>query len=841
MKRRDFLIRGLATAGGALLAGQATKGAEAADGQAHSITRAGTPTAGGFYAPNRAPLQPTAFLRLPIGSIAPKGWLREQLVLQADGLNGRMPEVSDYLKYEGNGWVTPGSNVGWEEVPYWLRGFGDLGYVLGDPRVIALATKWMTGILASQQPDGWFGPSGARTSLDGGPDLWPHMPILRAMQSYQEYTKDPRVIPFLTKFFQYENTVPGPQFNKSWAGVRWGDTLDTVFWLYNRTGDAFLLDLATKIHTNSADWTTGVHNWHNVNISQGFREPTQFWLVSGDPKLLGAAENNYETVMAQYGQFAGGGFAGDENCRPGFGDPRQGFETCGVVELMQSFEMLTLLTGSPLWADRCEYITFNSMPPAFDPAQKGTHYITSANSVQLDAQAKGNDFNNNWPMQVYEPGIHNYRCCPHNYGMGWPQYAESVWLGTADKGLCVSLYAPSEVRAKVGDAGTDVKIALETEYPFRDTVQMTLTTPKPVTFPLYLRIPIWCRNPTVKVNGKAIAAHATPLSYMIVHRAWKNGDKVALHLPMNVSVRTWEKNKNSVSVDRGPLTYSLAIKEDWNRTGGTDQWPHLGIKAASPWNYGLLVDKNNPAHSFDVTVKGGPLSPNPFTHQTNPIELRAKAKKIPQWQTDEHNVVGLLQPSPARTTESTETVTLIPMGAARLRITSFPTVGTGPDAHEWVAPAVAYRSPWKATASHTFEGDTLDALSDRLEPSGSGDATIPRFTWWDHRGTSEWVRYDFPNPMRVSAVSVFWYDDTGGGSVRVPQSWRLLYKDGADWKPVTGVSDFGTARDKYNRATFAPVLTSGLRLEAQLQDNFSGGILEWKVEALDTATVPPAA
>lgn len=830
MKRRDFLKRGLATAGGAVLLKSGMRTAEAAtpDG-VHVVGNAKTAAPGGFYTPNRAPLQPTAFQRLPIGSVTPKGWLRQQLLLQADGLNGRMPEVSDYLKYDGNGWVTPNSNVGWEEVPYWLRGFGDLGYVLGDQRVIALATKWLTGIITSQQPDGWFGPVNARTSLDGGPDLWPHMPVLRAMQSYAEYTNDPRVIPFLTKFFQYENSIDPKQFNKSWAATRWGDTLDTIYWTYNRTGDAFLLDLAKKIHANSADFVGGMPTWHNVNVSQGFREPAQYWLVSGDPKHLQAASDDYDIVMTKYGQFAGGGFAGDENSRAGYHDPRQGFETCGIAELMQSFEILTRISGDPKWSDRCEYIAFNSMPAAFDPLQKGCHYITSANSIQLDNEGKGKDFDNNWPMQVFEPGIHNYRCCPHNYGMAWPQYAEEMWLATADSGLCASLYAPSVVSAKVGD-GTTVKITQDTEYPYKDTVKMTLTTPKPVSFPLYLRLPEWCPNPTVTVNGKTVPAHATPLSYLIVDRQWHSNDVVSLHLPMPISLRTWEQNGNSVSVDRGPLSYSLEIGEKWDRIDGTEQWPHYAVYATTPWNYGLIVDKANPSHSFDLVQKGGPLPANPWTHETNPIELRVKAKKIPQWQADVHNVVNPLQASPAKTTEQTETVTLIPMGAARLRITTFPTIGTGPDAHDWVAPPVPFRSTWKATASHVYGGDTLEALNDHVEPSASNDETVPRFTWWDHKGSAEWVQYDFPKALTTSAISVYWFDDTGHGECRVPQSWRLLYKDGNDFKPVAGASAYGTARDRYNKVTFAPITTTALRLEVQLQNGFSGGVLEWKVD-----------
>lgn len=829
MKRRDFLKKGLAAAGTAALVGAISQDATAAADQIRCVDLRKSTSRGGFYSPNIAPLQPTSFQRLPIGSITPKGWLRHQLELQANGLNGRMTEVSDYLKYEGNGWVTPGSDIGWEEVPYWLRGFGDLGYVLGDERIITLAKKWVNGILTSQQADGWFGPQNLRTSLDGGPDLWPHMPVLRAMMSYSEFTHDPRVLPFLTKFFQFENTVAPTQFIKSWAGVRWGDTLDAIYWLYNHTSDSFLIDLAKKIHANSADYVSGIPSWHNVNISQGFREPAHAWLASGDPAHLQATYADYDTVMAKFGQFAGGGFAGDENCRAGYHDPRQGFETCGIVELMQSFEILTRITGDPKWADRCEYIAFNTMPAAFDPEQKGTHYITSANSIQLDGAAKGKDFDNNWPMQVYEPGIHNYRCCPHNYGMGWPMYSEESWLATADRGLCASLYAPSEVSAMVGD-GTTVKIAQSTDYPFRDTVTMTLTTPAPVAFPLYLRIPQWCANPTIKINGRAVSTRIAPESHLMVSRTWNNGDVVSLHFPMTPAVRIWEQNNNSATVDRGPISYSLDINESWKKTGGTDQWPEYEVHPASAWNYGLVINSANPSHSFDVTQKGGPLPDNPFTRKTNPIEIRAKAKKIPQWKADEHNVVGLLQPSPAVSNEPVETVTLIPMGAARLRVTSFPTIGAGPDAHEWVAPTLPFRSDWKATASHVFSGDTLDALSDHIEPTNSGDETIPRFTWWDHKGTAEWVQYDFPKPLTASAVSVYWFDDTGVGECRVPKSWRLLYKDGDAFKPVISASDYSVARDQYNKVTFTPVETSALRIEVQLQDGASGGILEWRVE-----------
>ncbi|HET6385847.1 MAG TPA: beta-L-arabinofuranosidase domain-containing protein [Armatimonadota bacterium] len=822
MKRRDFLKMGAAAAGTLGLGGAALSdafGAGLSDFKTIPIARA--ETSAGLYTPSRAPLQPVPFMKLPPGSITPRGWLRGQLELQVNGLCGRYPEVSDYLKYDGNGWVDPTSGSGWEEVTYWLRGLTDLGYVTGDQGVIALAQKWITGILDSQQPDGWFGPKGARSSLDGDPDFWPHMPALYAIRSFYEVTQDPRVIPFLTRYSQFQSEQRPEMFIKSWAGVRWGDNIDSIYWLYNRTGDSFLVDLVRKIHANSADWTGGVASLHNVNFAQGFREPAQYGLIGHDPKFLRASERNYAQVMDEFGQMAGGGFAGDENARHGYRDPRQGFETCGIVEYMLSFEILGRQTGDPLWMDRCEEIALNMLPAAYDPEQKSLHYITSMNSVQLDNVAKTHgQFQNGFAMQAMMPGVHNYRCCPHNYGMGWPYYAANLWHATADRGLAANLYAASEVTARVGD-GAAVTISQETGYPFGDTVKLKIKSPRAVAFPLYLRIPRWCDGAAVRVNGHPVAAHPTALSYVVLNRTWKDNDTVTLHLPMAVRIRQWKTNQNAVSVDRGPLTYSLAIAEKWDRYDGTEQWPHYAVYPQSAWNYGLALDAENPAQSIHTVQKKGPVPVNPFTHETTPIELRAPARKIPNWRVDSENVITTLQPSPVRSTEPTETVTLIPMGAARLRLTSFPTID-GPGAHEWT-PA----SNVRVSASHVY--DSLDAMSESTDPTSSDDQQTPRFTWWDHRGTTEWVSYAFPATEEVSSASVYWFDDTGVGQCRVPQSWRLMYKDGATWKPVEAKGVYGVAPDTYNTVTFTPVKAAAFRLEAQLRAGFSGGILRWRL------------
>lgn len=384
-----------------------------------STSRNDTPM--GHYYPNRAPLQPVPFQKLPPGAVKPTGWLLGQLRLQINGLNGKLSEISDFLVYDRCGWIDP-TKEAWEELPYWLRGFADLGFVTGDVDTLALTNCWIDGILSSQQEDGWFGPNYMRTSLDGVADLWPAMLILKVVRSLYEYSNDTRVIPFLLKYFQFVSKQPVGVFQRGWGYTRWADKIDTIVWLYNRTIDTdWLLDLAKKIHRHSANWTNYTPSWHNANFAQGFREPALYSLFVNplDLRLVQSTYDHYEMLINMYGQFAGGTFAGDEKCRPGYSDPRQGLETCGICELMYSFEILTRITGDGIWADRCETLAFNSLPAAFDPFRaRAIHFITCANCIQLDDQIKTQkQFHRKLSMLAYKIGIPQFRSCTHNYGM----------------------------------------------------------------------------------------------------------------------------------------------------------------------------------------------------------------------------------------------------------------------------------------------------------------------------------------------------------------------------------------------------------------------------------------
>lgn len=633
------------------------------------------------YVSNRAPMMPQQFIKLPTGSIKPDGWLLTQLQLQKDGLNGHLGEISAWLQKEDNAWLKAGGKWGWEEVPYWLRGYAGVAYLFEDKAMLDEAKIWIESILKSQRENGNFGPS---AETKGTQDFWPNMIALWILQSYHEYTGDARVIDFMTRYFHFQLTVPDELFmRKSWQHYRGGDNLWSVAWLYNRTGDAKLLELADKIHRNTANWTkaTELPTWHNVNVAQGCREPATYYLFTGDSNMMKASYNVQSLVRRSFGQVPGGMFGADENARIGFFDPRQGTETCGFAEQMASDEIMLLITGDPYWAENCEDIAFNSYPAAFMPDYKSLRYITSPNMVMSDSENHKPGIDNAGPFLAMNP--FSSRCCQHNYGFAWPYYAEHLILTTPDNGAAAVLFNACEAQMKVAD-GKEIVIKEMTDYPFDTQISFTVeTNEETVKFPFYIRIPSWTRNASLKINGKATAVNTESGNYLCIHREWKNGDKVEVNYPMEISYRTWQVNKNSVSVDYGPLTLSLRIAEKyveknsaetaiwdskWQEGADTSQWPSYEIYPDSPWNYALQVQSVKLKERKDL--KPGV---NPFTQADIPLVFEAYGRQIPDWKIDEYKLCGVLPDEDAVKSDTSEKLELIPMGAARLRISAFPT------------------------------------------------------------------------------------------------------------------------------------------------------------------------
>jgi len=652
------------------------------------VSRPDTKAKNANYVSNRVPLVEAAFIKLPVGSVQPGGWVRKYLELQRDGLTGHLGEISAWLEKKNNAWISAEGkgDHGWEEVPYWLKGYGNLAYILNDPAMIAETKIWIEAVLNSQRENGYFGPW---IEKNGKPDLWGNMIMLWCLQSYYEFSGDKRVLPFMTNYFRWENQLDDSLFLKDyWENSRGGDNLLSVYWLYNITGDKFLLELGEKIHRNTADWTQkdNLPNWHNVNIAQSFREPATYYLQSRDKAHLDATYNDFNLIRRLYGQVPGGMFGADENARKGYCDPRQGVETCGMVEQMSSDEILLRITGDPFWADNCEDVAFNTYPAAVMPDFRALRYITSPNMAMSDSRNHRPGIDNGGPFLMMNP--FSSRCCQHNHAQGWPYYAENMWMATPDNGLLAALYGESTVTAKVGK-GKTVSIEQHTNYPFEEKIQFVVKEGNNLAFPLYLRVPKWAKQSiavtVTAANGNTETSELKPEgNYVKISRVWSKGDRVELSMPMTLTVQTWKDNGNSVSVNYGPLTFSLRIEEfykrrssvetaigdsKWQPTADPSQWPSYEIYPASPWNYALLPQ------DFKIVKKEYPKDNMPFTLDNVPIAIQAQGVRLYDWTIDEHGLCAFVPQSPVQVAGGKiEDITLVPMGAARLRISAFPTV-----------------------------------------------------------------------------------------------------------------------------------------------------------------------
>jgi len=266
-------------------------------------------------------------MKLPIGSIRPNGWLRHQL-----RAGGRRPGPATSRKFpsganfEGNAWAAAdgqGEN-GWEELPYWLKGFGDLGYVLRDERIIKKLVNGSMQSSLARNPTA--GSARARSNLAPGQArplaAHGHADVL---QSFYEYSPTRACSRFMLKYHSVAHSQPGQNFgNGYWPKIRFGDNVETAYWLYNRTGEA-CSSISPKNPSQHGRLVQRRHQLATTSIlRKAFGSRVFFMSNRMMKKSLKAAERNYQKVMGLYGQFPGGGFGGDENCRPGYIDPRQG-------------------------------------------------------------------------------------------------------------------------------------------------------------------------------------------------------------------------------------------------------------------------------------------------------------------------------------------------------------------------------------------------------------------------------------------------------------------------------------------------------------------------------------
>jgi hypothetical protein len=628
------------------------------------------------YPVNRTPLRPTAFVALPVGAVKPEGWLKDQLNAQANGLTGHLDEFWPSLV--GSGWKGA-SGESWERGPYYLDGLVPLAYVLDDPRLKEKVKPWIEGILASGKPDGWFGPAKNK-------DRWPLAVALKVLMQYHEATGDPRALEVIKNYFAWLRKARPDWPTQEWRGVRAMENVVAAYWLYRRTGDPAVLEVARSIHDHSYDWSGYFTDFpfneaaitakgypfndrekamlaHVVNVAMAIKHPGVWYQQSGDARDREAVFKGLANLDQHHGQ-AGGRFSGDEHLS-GL-RPTQGTEFCGVVETMFSLENLVEVLGDVSLADRLETLAYNAQPGTCTPDYWAHQYDQQANQV-LCSVAKRRWSSNSDTANLYGLEPH-FGCCTANMHQGWPKFVAHLWMATHDQGLAAVAYGPSTVKAKVAD-GVEVSIREETLYPFRDAIEFTVSAPQAVEFPLHLRIPAWSEGAKAEVGGKTLSVK--PGSFLVVKRLWQPGDKLSLTLPAKVRAET--RFNDAVAIYRGPLLFSLKIAERMDEVKRHHaQLPVIdwAVRAGSPWNYALALDRTRP----ELAVKQFRLATPgklPFAQETAPVVLVFEGRQLPEWQMKD-NSAGDAPKSPVASSEPVTRLELIPYGCTRLRITEFP-------------------------------------------------------------------------------------------------------------------------------------------------------------------------
>lgn len=510
---------------------------------------------------------------------------------------------------------------------------------------------------------------------------------------------------------------------------------------------------------------------------------------TGDAGFIEAMDALWQDVVEKKMYITGGIGARHEG--EAFGDrfelPNESAycETCAAIGLVFWAHRLNLLHGDAKYADVVERALYNGVLSGI--GLDGEHFF------YVNPLASGGGH--------HRQPFFGCACCPSNVVRLVPSVPGYVYA-VSDDAIYVNLYAAGTATVPV--KGSEIKLTQQTGYPWDGNVSIRLETSKPLAVDLNVRIPGWCRKAKATVNGQPLAIEMLSKGYLKIARDWNSGDEVRLELDMPVerveAHPLVKADAGRVAIQRGPIVYCFEAVDNGGPVRGT-------ILAKEP--------------KFSVEHKSDLLGGVSVIQADDRRGRRVTAVPYYAW---DHRAPGEMAVWVRQDGKSTKPAADDPAWQGKLYRPLDPNT-LGP------SEPLTLSDLTTVSVSHCDRfGGTQGALNDGIEPKDSCDHDVPRHSWYDKTG-KQWAQYDFEQPQKVSSAEVYWFDD---GKLkrhcRVPKSWQLLYKDGNAWKPVSGASSYGVEKDKFNRVTFEPVETTGLRLEVELDAPWSGGILEWKVK-----------
>lgn len=514
--------------------------------------------------------------------------------------------------------------------------------------------------------------------------------------------------------------------------------------------------------------------------------------ATGDRSLLEALEPIWEDVVQGKMYLTGGigSSASNEGFTEAYDLPNDTAyaETCASIGMVLWNQRMYLATGEARYADIMERALYNGALAGMGLSGDRFFYENPLGS-------RGDHHREPW---------FDCSCCPSNLVRFLPALGERIYATRGDDELWVALFVGSETTVEMH--GVPVRVRMDTAYPWSGEVSLSIEPERPVEFTLRVRKPEWCRKEPIAAEWRSASWPRTsgwandPGDFYTLRETWGTDSSVRLEFPLEVRrVHSDERiaaNRGRVALMRGPLVYAAEGAD--NPDGVRNRALGREAEVRAGWDY-------------DLKERFGPVMTLSSTAAT--IAGRSGGAK----QAEEDLPLEWIPYAFWDNREPGEMVVWVPES---IDLAEVPGEGE-----------LIEQNGMQIAGSHCWPRDTLLALNDGKMPASSSDRALPRHTFWDHRGTSEWLQYRFPEPRELQASRVYWFDDTGEGACRTPASWRLEVETPHGWLPVELLAGFsyGVERDAPHEVHFAPVEASAVRLHVDLREGCSAGVLEWEV------------